>query len=214
MNRGPLLSAPIVVAPWFVNDRGAQVYTVKRGERTIGWFTPHPCGFYGERAVVRAGFTDPSTRRLTAMPYPMSFRDFARVYTDGVNALIALGSLPHLSVNKYADPTEGERRNLNMDEVRDIAAADPSLLFVDYRTERPDAPSWWRSLIDYGATSIAEGEHGVWSVGIAEVVITDADAGPHSLCVIVDGASAYVSEGETIEHIARVARELRSQAGY
>lgn len=69
------------------------------------------------------------------MPYPMSFRDFARAYTDGVNALIALGSLPHLSVNKYADPTEGERRNLNMDEVRDIAAADPSLLFVDYRTD-------------------------------------------------------------------------------
>ncbi len=148
------------------------------------------------------------------MPYPMSFRDFARPYTDGVNALIALGSLPHLSVNKYADPTEGERRNLNMDEVRDIAAADLSLLFVDYRTERPDAPHWWRTLIGRDATSIAEGEHGVWSVAIDEVAVTDADAGPHSLYVGNDAIGwALVDEEAVVTDLGSIVHALRNQKG-
>mgnify|MGYP001565948432 CR=1 FL=1 len=38
------------VVPWFVNDRGQQVSSVVAGDgRSIGWFAPHPCGFYGSR---------------------------------------------------------------------------------------------------------------------------------------------------------------------
>lgn len=36
--------------PWFTNDRGQQVYRVlDEVGRDIGWFGPHPVGFYGGR---------------------------------------------------------------------------------------------------------------------------------------------------------------------
>lgn len=36
--------------PWFVNDRGQQVYRViDEHGCDIGWFGPHPAGFYGGR---------------------------------------------------------------------------------------------------------------------------------------------------------------------
>lgn len=36
-----------------------------------------------------------------------------------------------LTLNKYADPTEGAREGLTVDEAREIAAEDPSLIYVD-----------------------------------------------------------------------------------
>ena len=48
MNAAP--TPPDVRAtPWFTNDRGAVVMSVTRGDKAIGWYAPHPTGFYGER---------------------------------------------------------------------------------------------------------------------------------------------------------------------
>lgn len=36
-----------------------------------------------------------------------------------------------LTLNKYADPTEDAREGLTVDEAREVAAEDPSLIYVD-----------------------------------------------------------------------------------
>ena len=37
---------------------------------------------------------------------------------------------PDVIVCKYADPTEGYREGLTLDEAREVAAEDPGLLFI------------------------------------------------------------------------------------
>jgi hypothetical protein len=36
-----------------------------------------------------------------------------------------------LTLKKYADPTEGAREDLSLDEAREIAKADPTLIYID-----------------------------------------------------------------------------------
>ena len=36
-----------------------------------------------------------------------------------------------LAINKYQDPTEGARDDLTPDEVREVAAEDPSLIWIE-----------------------------------------------------------------------------------
>lgn len=36
-----------------------------------------------------------------------------------------------LTLNKYADPVEGPREGLSVEEARDVAREDPSLIYVD-----------------------------------------------------------------------------------
>ncbi len=38
-----------------------------------------------------------------------------------------------LTLNKYADPIEGPRHSLTIDEAREIASEDPALIFLDIR---------------------------------------------------------------------------------
>jgi hypothetical protein len=40
-----------------------------------------------------------------------------------------------LLLNKHADPVEGAREGLGPDEAREIAAEDPSLIYLDIRIE-------------------------------------------------------------------------------
>ena len=41
-----------------------------------------------------------------------------------------------ITLSKYADPTEDAREGLSADEARDIAAEDPSLIYVDMPAAR------------------------------------------------------------------------------
>ena len=48
---------------------------------------------------------------------------------------IAYAEQHGVRVCKYADPTEGAREDLSPDEAREIAAEDPSLIYLDIRIE-------------------------------------------------------------------------------
>jgi hypothetical protein len=52
------------------------------------------------------------------------------VRIDGL-AAICYAREKGLTLNKYTDPTEGAREGLSVDEAREIASIDPSLIWVD-----------------------------------------------------------------------------------
>lgn len=48
----------------------------------------------------------------------------------GIEAIL-FAAANNLTLSKYADPVEGERHGLSVEEARDIAKEDPSLIYLD-----------------------------------------------------------------------------------
>lgn len=61
-----------------------------------------------------------------------------------------------LVLSKHADPVEGARENLSPDAAREIAAHDPSLIYLDIQ------PSVLTAEIDDDAICVRDSHGGVW----------------------------------------------------
>lgn len=62
-----------------------------------------------------------------------------------------------LTLSKYADPTEGAREGLTVDEARDVAAQDPGLIWIDRIATAADLDALCAVLNDI-CEATAEGE--------------------------------------------------------